>query len=252
MNRQAQAVVLLLFGGAVVKASVTDMYLRYVKEGLRPFLIVAGLLLIAAAVMTLWYDLRRRRPTPATEGGPEHDHGHEHHGHDHGNGHHEPRVGWLLILPVLGLLLVSPPALGSYAAAQAGTALAGQQLSDYPPLPEGDPVKISVLDYASRAIFDEGASLGQRRVQLSGFVATGPDGQPMLARIILSCCAADGRPIKVGLEGEAPAGLAADTWVEVVGGYSPRTESDPVNGESIPYLRVESWREIPVPKQQYE
>ena len=42
MNRQAQAVVLLLLGGAVLKASVTDMYLRYVKEGLRPFLIAAG------------------------------------------------------------------------------------------------------------------------------------------------------------------------------------------------------------------
>ncbi len=77
MNRQAQAVVLLLLGGAVVKASVTDMYLRYVKEGLRPFLIVAGLLLIAAAVMTLWYDFR----APAAD---EHD---KHDGHD---GHDDP------------------------------------------------------------------------------------------------------------------------------------------------------------------
>ena len=42
VNRQAQAVVLLLLGGAVLKASFTDMYLRYVKEGLRPFLIAAG------------------------------------------------------------------------------------------------------------------------------------------------------------------------------------------------------------------
>ena len=67
MNRQAQAVVMLLFGGAVVKASVTDMYLRYVKEGLRPFLIAAGLLLIAAAIMTLIHDLRPRRTAPGSE-----------------------------------------------------------------------------------------------------------------------------------------------------------------------------------------
>jgi len=50
VNRQGQAVVLLLLGGAVLKASLTDLYLRYVKEGLRPFLILAGLVLVAAAV----------------------------------------------------------------------------------------------------------------------------------------------------------------------------------------------------------
>ncbi|MCW6005607.1 TIGR03943 family protein [Micromonospora sp. CPCC 205371] len=240
MNRQAQAVVMLLFGGAVVKASVTDMYLRYVKEGLRPFLIAAGVLLIAAAVMTLFYDLRK--PSDS-------------HDHDHGDGkpHREPRVGWFLILPVLGLLLVAPPALGSYAAGQAGTALSGQQqMSDYPPLPEGDPARITVLDYASRAVFDKGTSIGDRRVQLTGFIAQGADGQPILARIILSCCAADGRPIKVGMSGDAPNGLAADTWVEVVGKYTDRTATDPVNDESIPFIEVESWRQIDPPKQQYE
>ncbi|MEV4757915.1 TIGR03943 family protein [Micromonospora sp. NPDC049559] len=279
MHKQAQAVVLLLLGGSVLKASVTDLYLRYVKEGLRPFLIVAGALLVAAAVMTLVHDLwpSRRAAAPGdaapggaapgdvAPGGASGDaapggvapggaeaagHGHA---HDHGpGGHHEPRVGWLLILPVLGLLLVSPPALGSYAAGQAGTALTAQQVSDYPPLPAGDPVRISLLDYASRAIFDKGASLGDRRVRLTGFIATEPNGEPILARIILSCCAADGRPIKLGMTGEAPAGLAADSWVEVVGRYTDRSAKDPVNGEEIPYVEVESWRQIDPPKQQYE
>ena len=40
---------------------------------------------------------------------------------------------------MLGLLLVAPPALGSYAAGQAGTALASQEVSDYPALPDGRP-----------------------------------------------------------------------------------------------------------------
>jgi uncharacterized repeat protein (TIGR03943 family) len=235
VNKQAQAVVLLLLGGAVLRASLTDVYLRYVKEGLRPFLIAAGIVLVAAAVMTLCYDPRR-------------DHG----GEGHREGHREPRVGWLLILPVLGLLLVAPPALGSYAASQAGTALSSQQVSDYPPLPEGDPVKIGVLDYAGRAIFDHGVSLGDRRLQLTGFVVTGAGGEPILARMILSCCAADGRPIKLGMAGNAPIGLAPDTWIEVVGTYTDRTATDPVNGEDIPYLHIESWREVVPPKQQYE
>ncbi|MGN9910988.1 TIGR03943 family putative permease subunit [Phytohabitans sp. LJ34] len=244
MNKQAQAVVMLLFGGAIVRASVTDMYLRYVKESLRPFLIAAGLVLIAAAVMTLVHEVLRPRDASAGE----------HADHDHGDGkpHREPWVAWLLILPVLGLLLVAPPALGSYAAGQAGTALSSQQISDYPPLPAGDPAKISVLDYASRAVFDKGVSLGDRTVQLTGFVAQGPNGEPILARIILSCCAADGRPIKVGMSGNAPAGLANDTWVEVVGKYTDQTVTDPVNEESIPYIEVETWTQIDPPKQQYE
>ena len=235
---------MLLFGGAVLRASFTDMYLRYVKEGLRPFLIAAGVLLVAAAIMTLWYDLRHR--------GHDGDHGHDTANDDDGHGHHEPRVGWLLILPVLGLLLVAPPALGAFSADQSGSILAStQQDSDFRPLPEGDPAKITVLEYASRAVFDEGRSLGDRRVQLTGFIAKGPDGKPMLARIILSCCAADGRPIKVGLSGDAPA-VAPDTWVEVVGTYSPQTAKDPVNDATLPYLEVGSWKQIPAPKQQYE
>jgi uncharacterized repeat protein (TIGR03943 family) len=232
VNRQAQAVVLLLFGGAILRASVTDLYLRYVKEGLRPFLIAAGVLLIAAAVMTLWHERRS----------------------DEEHRHREPRVAWLLIAPVLGLLLVAPPALGSYAAGQAGTALGGRQASDFPPLPAGDPVRISVLDYASRAVFDQGRSLGGRRVELTGFVAAGPDGGQYLARMVLACCAADARPVKLALTGDAPepGTLSADTWIEVVGRYTDRTADDPVNGEAIPYLEVESWQQVPAPKQQYE
>ncbi|GAB3802703.1 TIGR03943 family protein [Micromonospora zhanjiangensis] len=245
-----------MLGGAVVKASVTEVYLRYVKQGLQPFLIGAGLLLVVAAVMTLWYDLRPKPVAPARSDTDEpgdswpdsDDHGH-HHG---GTAHREPRVGWLLVLPVLGLLLVAPPALGSYAAGQAGSALAGKQASAYPPLPAGDPARVSVLDYASRAVFDKGVSIGDRTVQLTGFVATGPDGQPMLARIILSCCAADGRPIKVGLTGQVPTGVPVDHWIEVTGRYSPRTATDPVNDAPVPYLEVTAWREIPPPHQQYE
>jgi uncharacterized repeat protein (TIGR03943 family) len=266
VNRQAQAVVMLLLGGAVVRASVTDLSLRYVKSGLRPLLVVAGLLLVATAVMTLWYEVRGRLRAPlATSSAPSTSApsasapalpatGTEHEdGDDDGHGHTEPRIGWLLTLPVVGLLLISPPALGSFSAGQAGSILAGRTgASDYPPLPAGNPVRLTVLDYGSRAVYDTGKTLTGRTVQLTGFVTPGPDGQLMLARIVLSCCAADGRPIKVGLSGNAPTGISANTWVTLVGRYDPRVEKDPVNDAAVPYLQVTSWQETAQPEQPYE
>jgi uncharacterized repeat protein (TIGR03943 family) len=236
VNRQAQAVILLLVGGAILRASVTDLYLRYVKEGLRPFLIAAGVLLVAAAVATLWYELRARHDAP------DHD--------DHGHKHTEPWVAWLLVLPVFALLLVAPPALGSYAANRSGTAL--QETSDFAPLPAGDPVKVSVVDFATRAVYDDGKSLGGRRVQITGFVLVGDDGAPYLARMILSCCAADARPVKIGLDGAVPTGLAADSWIEVTGRYTAKSTKDSVNDGVIPYLDVEELRQVAAPTNQYE
>lgn len=70
MSRQAQAAVLFLIGGALLHASFTDLYLRYVKAGLRPLLLVAGVVLIVAAIATVWYELRRPRAAREGRRGP--------------------------------------------------------------------------------------------------------------------------------------------------------------------------------------
>jgi uncharacterized repeat protein (TIGR03943 family) len=158
----------------------------------------------------------------------------------------------LLLVPALALLLFAPPAVGSFQASRNGTALSSQAESDFAPLPDGDPARISVLDYASRAVFDQGRSIGDRRVALSGFVIPGPNGESYLARMIVTCCAADARPIKVGLSGEVPTDLAPEQWIEVVGTFTDHADRDAVNGETIPYLQVTSSRLIPAPNQQYE
>jgi uncharacterized repeat protein (TIGR03943 family) len=229
VNRAAQASILLLVGAAVLRASLTDLYLRYVKQGLRPFLIAAGALLVIAAIMTVWYELRGTRKD------------------DHS---HPLRVAWLLILPVFALLLVVPPALGSYAAGRSGTSL--PPASDFGPMPAGDPAKISVIEYASRAVHDRGRSLGERRVRMTGFLLKGADGQSYLTRMILTCCAADARPVKVGLAGLVPTGLAPDTWLDVTGRYTARSARDGINGETIPYLDVLELHPVRPPTQRYE
>ena len=231
MNRLAQTALLFLLGATLLHAATTDLYLRYVKEGLRPLVLLAGAVLIATAAATLWYDRRG-------------------HAHDH-HPHREPRVSWLLTLPVLALILVAPPALGSYSAAHTGTALT--KPFGFPALPTGDaPLRLAVADYAGRAVYDDGRSLQNRRLKITGFVTLDRKGTPFLVRMGLNCCAADAQPVKIALTGAIPPVLRPDTWLEITGTYTPRRMKDPVNGGPIPYLKVTTARPVPTPHDPYD
>jgi uncharacterized repeat protein (TIGR03943 family) len=234
-------VLLLLLGGTLVKIAWTGTYVRYVKVGQHGYLLAAGTILMLVGAANLAHQLRTARRQLDS------DHSHDDHGHVHRG--FEP--SWLLIAPALVLLLIVPSALGSYAAARGGTALAAAAGSDFPPLPDGDPVRISVLDYAGRAVYDKGHTLGTRQVTLSGFILAA-GGKSYLARMVITCCAADARPVKVGLTGDLPGNPAPDSWLQVTGTYTARTDTDPVNGEPIPYLTVTAAQPIPVPKLPYE
>jgi uncharacterized repeat protein (TIGR03943 family) len=246
VRRELHALVLALLGGTLLKLAITGDFARYVRVGVRPYLILASVVVLVVAGITLWQAVARRT-VPAL---PREDDGPDHHGHAHSSGRFD--VAWLLLLPMLVLLLIAPPALGSFSASRSGTALGAAQTSHLPPLPDGDPVRLSVLDYASRAVFDRGRSLTGRQVTLSGFVLAGTGGTWYLTRMVITCCAADAQPVKVGLTGAVPAGLNANDWIRVTGTYLPRQDKDPVNGEAIPYLTVTSTATIPAPAQQYD
>ena len=226
MNRTVQAILLFLVGGVLLHAGVTGLYLRYVKAGLRPLVLAAGVVLVIAAVATVWY--ARRRPA----------------------GHPAPRVSWLLVLPVFALILAAPPALGSYSAMRTGTAVTAPRI--VAPLPDGDPVRLTVIDYADRAVYDHGRSLAGRTVTITGFVAFDHSGTPYLVRMLLNCCAADAQPVKVGLTGRVPPVLQPDSWLEVTGGYTDRQATDPVNGGTIPFVDVGEARPVAPPADPYE
>jgi uncharacterized repeat protein (TIGR03943 family) len=119
-------------------------------------------------------------------------------------------------------------------------------------LPAGNPVTLSVVDYASRAVFDAGRTLTGRHLQLTGFLTVAADGGWYLTRMLVTCCAADAQPIKVGLTGAVPAGAAADVWITVVGSYSAHTAKDTVNGATIPFLVMTSARLVAQPADPYE
>ncbi|POX52070.1 TIGR03943 family putative permease subunit [Streptomyces sp. Ru72] len=249
MNRQAQAAVMFLVGGALLHAGTTGLYLRYVKAGLQPLLLAAGAVLIVAAAATFWYELRRARAARRHPGGEAHDR-HGGHAGGHGHAHREPRISWLLVLPLFALILVAPPALGSYSAVRSGTAL--QQPLAYPPLPSGDPVRLGLVDYAGRAAYGHGRSLGGRKVEINGFVALDHTGTPYLVRMALNCCAADAQPVKIGLTGKLPPVLEPDSWLDVTGTYTPKRAEDPVNGGIIPYLDVIQAKPVAAPGDPYD
>ncbi|WP_405796241.1 TIGR03943 family putative permease subunit [Streptomyces longwoodensis] len=266
MNRQAQSALLFLLGAALWHAGTTDLYLRYVKAGLRPLLLAAAVVLVAAAVASVGYGWRgARRGAWATSGsgsasgsgcGPEpgsasgSGSGPGPGAAAEGHGHHAPHVSWLLLLPLLALILVAPSALGSYSATRTGTAL--QQPLAYPALPATGPLRLSVVDYAGRAVYGKGRTLEGRRIQVTGFVAVDRSGTPYLVRMALNCCAADAQPVKIGLTGAIPPVLQPDTWLTVTGTYTHRTEKDPVNGGPIPFLRVTTAAPVPVPHDPYD
>ncbi|MDF3142344.1 MULTISPECIES: TIGR03943 family protein [unclassified Streptomyces] len=238
MNRQAQAAVLFLLGASLLHAATTDLYLRYVKQGLRPLVLVSGAVLIAAATATVWYERKRTRAQKQRAADQD------------AHAHREPRVAWLLVLPLFALILVAPPALGSYSATRAGTAL--QEPLAYPSLPAADPLPLSVVDYAGRAVYDHGRTLHDRRVQLTGFLALDRDGTPYLVRMALNCCAADAQPVKVALTGRIPPVLQPDTWLRITGTYSPRRTKDPVNGGPIPFIEVTEAKPVAEPTDPYD
>ncbi|MBK3567002.1 TIGR03943 family protein [Streptomyces sp. MBT62] len=199
MKRTAQIPLLILTGlGLLHTALFTDLYLRYVKEGLRPLLIISGALLLLLGLAHAAFD---------HDTGEKEDHDH---GHDHSTA---PRIAWLLFLPALSLLLYAPPALGAYTAAHAGRETVKQQ-KGFAALPATSPLPMTLTDFTTRVQQDKQRAIKGRTVEMTGFVTPGHGGWD-LTRIIFTCCAADAQTVKIRMYGTpAP---PANTWLAVTG-----------------------------------
>ncbi|WP_424636324.1 TIGR03943 family putative permease subunit [Embleya sp. AB8] len=248
MRRDVQAVLLILIGGALLRISLTDMYLRYVKEALRPALIAAGAVLLLVGLISAVRDgIQRRAEEPATPAEAADD---EHAGHDHSAG---PRAAWLLCLPVLALFLIAPPALGSYTASRSNNVVAKPAAASndagFPALPPGDPLPMSLADFLIRSVWDTSAPLKDRNVQLTGFVTPGKaPGTWYVTRMVISCCAADAFARKIEVHGAAAP--PTDSWVTVTGRWLPNGQIQA--DDAMPALTATKIDRIPAPKEPYE
>lgn len=246
MRRETQNLLLLLIGIAVLRITFDGTYLRYVKPGLFPFLLVSGIGIVALGTAAVIGDLYR-----GSSRGSNHRHQHEH-GHEHGHG----RVQWLLLAPVATLLLVAPPALGAGAAVTSSairppdTVVAQPELIAYPPLPDEPAPFLSISEVVNRATLDSTRSLDGREITVSGFVLRRMRGYGIdLGRVVITCCVADARYIRLHMSGiEEP--LDEDTWLEVRGVVEPGSARR--DRDSIPTLVVREYHRVERPDHSYE
>ncbi|MFJ7179368.1 TIGR03943 family putative permease subunit [Streptomyces massasporeus] len=259
MRRYGPAVLLALVGAAILRVSLfSELYLRYVRAGLRPYLVVSGatLVLLAVAVAVVARGAAGHEAEgyvgghgDGAGGADGHEGEEDHAGHSHNHGPAGPRVAWILTLPALALLLFPPPALGSYSAEREAAQRAARGVGTFPALPSGNPVDLALGEFGSRAVYDSGRSLKGRTVRLTGFVTHDDDGVWYVTRLLLSCCAADATTAKAEVRGvEAP---PVDTWVTVTGTWHPEGELGSTEAWP-PVVDATSLRRVRPPDNPYE
>ena len=298
MNKETQSIVVTLLGGLLVSITLSGRFTSYVKPGFAPLLLIGGGILIVVGVLSLILAIRadvkadRARkaalaapsagghaPTALAHEAPETDA----HGHDHASS----KSPWLILVPVLVLLLVAPPALGADAVARnaSSQALAGATFAaaDQPgsgdatggggykfndgsgsaadsagsrrtmhfPALEGQNPSVGLKDLILRALYDADYSVRDVPVTVTGFLAPagqGYDDGYTIARMVISCCAADASPMQLHVAGEAP--YPANTWVQAV--VTVDADSATLDNGYVPTVAVGSITPVEQPSDPYE
>ena len=235
-EEQTRSVLLLALGATAVWLWRSGEALNYVRPGLAPLVLAAGVVLLALGLLPPLGLLGARAAGPA------------------GGHRHRAPVGWLLLVPVLVVLVVQPAALGSYAASSRSVVPGGGD-GDFPPLaaPVRGAVPMPMAEFVTRAVRDPGQSLAGVRVRLTGFVAPAEAGDHgwRLTRFVIFCCAADAEALQAVVHGDATA-RARDQWLEVEGTWQPRPAAVDDPNPQPPVLDADAVRPIAPPRPPYE
>lgn len=198
------------------------------------------------------------------------------------HGHvHSSRAPWLILAPVL-VLLLAPPALGADAVSRTSgsQAVAGlQPVSDqvvtgdggyapndgsgsapagggsggmlFPALPDTQNPPLALKATVLRALYDSAGSVTKHAVTVIGFITpagTGFADGYSIARISISCCAADASALQLHVSGATP--YPANTWVQAVVTAIPGSGTAANN--YVPSVTVTSINKIAEPSDPYE
>lgn len=198
MKEKTRGLLVAAIGALALHLGLTDSMLHFLRPGMRPYLVTAGVVLVllgAAVAIVAW------RESAHAADGDSHDHDHEH--------HHPLPVGWLLLLPVV-IGVLTPAALDAYSVARATP----YQQRLYP-LADFDVARflkaeaiaggvptLPLSDYigAARGRSSNARYLAAHDVRVLGFVTPDDKGRPhrfLLTRFRIGCCAADAVPLQL-------------------------------------------------------
>lgn len=231
MRRETENTLLLIVGVAVAMVTITGAYTRYVKPTMLPWLGASAGVLIVLALIAIGRDLR---------GG--HAHGHEEHSHRSG-------IVWLLVVPVVLLIFVVPPALSAKTTPPATVSVTEAQ--SFPPLPAGPSPAVPLPEVLMRIAVGPVGGLDGKRITVTGFTMHEGD-RVDLAKIVIFCCAADAQLARIQLSGPAESvavALPENTWVRVEGVVPPGQKYS--GTDSVPKLEVASVVRIDPPANTY-
>lgn len=254
MSKVSQGTVLFLSGLVLLTVVVFDIHTRYVRDRFSIMLVIAGVLLVVLAGLTLRQSSLEEKAAESGEAAPSGD-------HECADHNHSPKVGWLLLVPITVMALVVPPALGADAALRQDDSLRspGALTADlFPPLPEDQVNELDLGSFVGYTIFRDGAHIEGRAVKLLGFVTPAEDGTWYITRMQMGCCAGDAVAMKIRVTNTPPP--PTDSWVEVSGVWVPpgannsqETEDDGSEGDSltIPHLEANKVEPVEAPDPEY-
>lgn len=264
-----QAMVLSVLTGGLARLLFGGSYLSYVRPAMFVPLLVST---VAIGALALWSafgfeELPEADEGTADEREPAGDHadraqptepiGHRGHeepdgpGHD---GHGMPRIGWWLVVPVACIAIVPLKPLGASSVAEGrGNGSVVQRVTSTPaPAVELEPPS-TMLDFISQVVNAPDRPI-EGTVELTGFVQSSTEDGFVLARFVMSCCAADAQPLLVTVRWSG-AHPPVDGWATIEGTHVPAPEGIPPEDrfevENI-VVDASSVDEVPQPRQPYE
>ena len=121
----------------------------------------------------------------------------------------------------------------------------------FPDLPSGKDPQLTLKDFVMRALYDRDDSASDNDITVIGFIAPAADGYTSgysLARMTISCCAADATPMQIHLTGTAK--YPVNTWVTAVVSAQKGTASEA--NDYVPTADLTSISPIKQPSDPYE
>ena len=252
LYRSFQALLLLGLFLFLMSKVINNQLLWYINQR---FVILAqiGIVFLAILAQSLFAEVKlSRKRDEEEEQDDEHHHREHHHDQDHDHAPSSTNL-WIMLIPLLiGVLIPAKPLDSSAVSAKGITtssALVSSQSSSR--LFETESEQRNVLDWVKIFYFEKDLNpfIGQQ-ASVVGFVyreESLPQGQFLVSRFILSCCAADGYAVGMIVDSPKADSFEKDTWIKVSGPVDVVS----FDGNPSPLIHAEAIEVVPQPEQPY-